>query len=389
MHTRSSDAVTADVLIAGGGAIGLAVAWRAAGRGLRVAVADPAPGAATSHVAAGMLAPVTEAHLSETPLLRLNLDSAGRYPEFVAELEAASGRSAAYDPCGTLVVAVDTGDLAAIEELHAVQVSLGLEAERLSGRAARRLEPMLAPAVRGGLLVPGDHQVDPRRLVAALLSACVGAGVALLPHRVAEVRLRDGAVDGAVLDSGGAVNAPQVVLAAGVWTTAIAGLPAGLLPPLRPVKGQLLRLRVPAPYSPLLRRVVRGVVRGAHVYLVPRADGELVIGATQEELGFDTTVTAGAVYELLRDARELVPAVTELPLVETLAGLRPCSPDNAPLLGPSEVPGLTLATGHHRNGILLTPVTADAIAAHLAGDAMPEVTAPFAATRFAALGTPT
>jgi glycine oxidase len=383
-----TDAIAADVLVAGGGVIGLAVAWRAAARGLRVAVADPAPGAASSHVAAGMLAPVTEAHLLEEPLLRLNLDSAARYPAFVAELEAAAGLSTAYDRCGTLVVAVDAGDLAAIEELHAVQTSLALEAVRLSGREARRLEPMLAPAVRGGLLVPGDHQVDPRRLVAALLAACARARVVLLPHRVAEVDVRDGSVVGAVLDSGARVDAPQVVLAAGAWTGGIGGLPPGVVPALRPVKGQLLRLRVPAPYAPLLRRVVRGIVRGGHVYLVPRADGELVVGATQEELGFDTTVTAGAVYELLRDARELVPAVTELPLVETLAGLRPCAPDNAPLLGPSALPGLTLATGHHRNGVLLAPVTADAIAAHLAGASMPPVTAPFAPARFAALGRP-
>jgi glycine oxidase len=385
MHTSAGDG-GADVLVAGGGVIGLAVAWRAAGRGLRVVLADPAPGAATSHVAAGMLAPVTEAAPFEEPLLRLNLESAARYPGFVADLEAAAGCSTAYEACGTLVVALDAGDLAAIDELHAVQASLGLSAERVSGREARRLEPMLAPAVRGGLLVPGDHQADPRRLVTALRRACDRAGVRVLAHRMAAVDVAAGRVIGAVLDSGARLDAARVVLAAGAWTPAIGGLPPGAVPALRPVKGQLLRLRVPPPYAPLLRRVVRGVVRGGHVYLVPRADGELVVGATQEEQGFDTTVTAGAVYELLRDARELVPAITELPLVETLAGLRPCSPDNAPLLGATTVDGLTLATGHHRNGVLLAPVTADAIAAHLAGEPMPAVALPFAPTRFAVAG---
>ncbi len=380
MHTR--DPAAPDVLVVGGGVIGLAIAWRAAARGLRVAVADPAAGTATSHVAAGMLAPVTEAQFREEALLRLNLASAARYPGFVAELEASTGLGTGYETCGTLVVAADSGDLGALAELHAVQAALGLATERVTGREARRLEPLLAPSVRGGLLVAGDHQVDPRRLVAALLAACAEAGVDLVPHRVAAVRVTHGRVLGAVLDSGETVATPQVVLAAGAWTNEIGGLPPGTVPALRPVKGQLLRLQVPPAYAPLLRRVVRGIVRGAHVYLVPRAGGELVVGATQEELGFDTTVTAGAVYELLRDARELVPTVTELPLVETLAGLRPCSPDGAPLLGPTELDGLTLATGHHRNGVLLAPVTADAIAAYLAGDGLPDVASAFTAARF-------
>jgi glycine oxidase len=176
-----------------------------------------------------------------------------------------------------------------------------------------------------------------------------------------------------------------VVLAAGCWSGSIEGLPPGVVPAVRPVKGQTVRLRIPAAYAPFLHRNVRGLVKGGHVYLVPREDGELVIGATVEEMGYDTQVTAGSVYELLRDARELVPAITELPLTETHAGLRPGTPDNAPLLGPTALPGLVLATGHYRNGVLLTPVTADAVAAYLADGALPDVAAPFTPDRFAPL----
>ncbi|MEV1082999.1 glycine oxidase ThiO [Streptomyces sp. NPDC050211] len=376
---------TADVLVIGGGIIGLVTAWRAAQRGFATAVVDPEPGGGAAQVAAGMLAAVTELHYGEQTLLGLNLASARRYPDFAAELTELTGHDLGYRQCGTLAVALDADDRAHLRELHALQRASGLDSEWLSGRECRRLEPMLAPGVRGGLRVDGDHQIDPRRLAGALVAVCERAGVVF--HRTWAERLsvvRERAA-GVVTRDGRAVGAGQVVLAAGSLSGRLAGVPEDVLPPVRPVKGQVVRLTVPERCAPFLSRTVRAVVRGSHVYLVPRANGELVIGATSEELGWDTTVTAGGVYELLRDAHELVPGLTELPLTETRAGLRPCSPDNAPLLGPTDLPGLLLATGHYRNGVLLTPVTGDAMAHALATGELPDEARPFTPKRFGAL----
>ena len=373
---------THDVLVIGGGIIGLVTAWRAAQRGFGTAVADPSPGGGAAQVAAGMLAAVTELHYGEQTLLGLNLASARRYPAFAAELEEASGQDIGFRTCGTLAVARDTDDRAHLRELHALQRASGLDSQWLTGRECRRLEPMLAPGVRGGLRVDGDHQCDPRRLAAALLRACERAGVTFHRLRAEQLSVTAGRATGAVLADGTRVSAGQTVLAAGSLSGRLAGVPEEALPPLRPVKGQVLRLRVPAPYAPFLSRTVRAVVRGGHIYLVPRENGELVLGATSEEQGWDTTVTAGGVYELLRDAHELVPGITELPLTESRAGLRPASPDNAPLLGPSALPGLHLATGHYRNGVLLTPVTGDAMAEALATGSLPEEARAFTPLRF-------
>ncbi|MEU0393003.1 glycine oxidase ThiO [Streptomyces sp. NPDC006208] len=371
-----------DVLVIGGGIIGLVTAWRAAQRGLRVTVADPQPGRGAAQVAAGMLAAVTELHYGEQTLLALNLESARRYPAFVAELEDAAGERVGYRACGTLAVALDSDDRAHLRELHALQRRSGLDSQWLTGRECRRLEPMLAPGVRGGLRVDGDHQVDPRRLAAALLKACERAGVELRRTWAERLVVVGDRAVGAMLADGSELGADQVVLAGGSMSGRLAGVPDDVLPPVRPVKGQVLRLTVPRAYAPFLSRTVRAVVRGSHVYLVPRENGELVVGATSEELGWDTTVTAGGVYELLRDAHELVPGITELPLTETLAGLRPGSPDNAPLLGPTALPGLLLATGHHRNGVLLTPVTGDALSAALTDGELPYEARPFTPRRF-------
>ncbi|GAA1251698.1 glycine oxidase ThiO [Kitasatospora nipponensis] len=389
--SRFKDGASADVLVIGGGVIGLATAWRAAQRGLSVRVVDPHPGGGAAQVAAGMLAPVTELQYGEEPLLRLGMASNARYASFAAELEEAAGRSTGYRATGTLAVALDSDDRAELGDLHAFHQRLGLDSSWLTGRECRRLEPMLAPGVRGGLHVADDHQVDGRRLTAALLVACERAGVALHREEAAELRVTGeagGAVraTGVVLTGGDLLTAGQLVLAAGCRSHLLPGLPAGVLPAIRPVKGQILRLRIPPAYAPFLARNLRAVVRGQHLYLVPRADGELVVGATSEEQGYDTTVTAGGVYELLRDAHELLPGITELPLVETGAGLRPGSPDNAPLLGPTALPGLVAATGHYRNGVLLTPVTADLLAEYLATGRVPELAAPFSPERFAPAG---
>ncbi|WP_405879225.1 glycine oxidase ThiO [Streptomyces sp. NBC_01136] len=379
---RTSDTRTSDVLVIGGGIIGLVTAWRAAQRGFTVTVVDPEPGCGAARVAAGMLAAVTELHYGEQTLLGLNLASARRYPDFAAELSEASGQDLGYRRCGTLAVALDADDRAHLRELHALQRRSGLDSQWLSGRECRRLEPMLAPGVRGGLRVDGDHQIDPRRLAKALVTACERAGVEF--HRTWAERLtvvRDRAAGVGTTD-GEQLTAGQVVLAAGSLSGKLAGVPDDVLPPVRPVKGQVLRLTVPKRYAPFLSRTVRAVVRGSQVYLVPRENGELVVGATSEELGWDTTVTAGGVYELLRDAHELVPGITELPLTETRAGLRPGSPDNAPLLGPTGLDGLLLATGHYRNGVLLTPVTGDAMAHVLTTGELPDEARPFTPQRF-------
>jgi glycine oxidase len=375
-----------DVVVAGGGVIGLGIAWRAASVGARVRVCDPVLGAApdgatdgkrASWAAAGMLAPVTEIHYGEAALLALNLESASRWPEFAAELEDVAGLPVFYRRTGTLLIARDLDDNAALEDLYRYQLAAGLQVERLGSRACRQLEPRLSPRVRGGVHVTGDHQVDNRALWRALRAACARAGVVLTGDAVAEVLVTEGRVGGVVLASGARVSAATTVLAAGSWSGSIGGLPPRLLPQVRPVKGQLLHLRGPAS-PPLLERVLRGL----DVYMVPRADGRLVVGATSEERGFDAVPTAGAVHDLLRDAVELLPDVAELAFSEVATGLRPASPDNAPLLGPAGLDGLVVATGHYRNGILLTPVTAGAIAELLATGRVPEMIAPFDPGRF-------
>jgi glycine oxidase len=381
-----ADSPARDVLVIGAGVVGLAIAWRAAQRGLRVTLADPTPGQGATHVAAGMLTPLAEAAFAERDLFRLGIESLRRYPGFAAELTELTGLPTGLLQTGTLQVAYDGDDLAVLEETRQLQESFGWPARRLTARECRQAEPMLDPAVRGGLLAEQDGSVDPRLLAAALLAAARRAGARLVREPAAEILTAGGAVTGARLADDSVVAAPLVVLAAGWQSAALAGLgPAGSLP-LRPVKGQILRLRPgprPAGMPPsLLGRTVRGLVRGSSVYLVPRADGELVVGATQEELGPDTTVTAGGVWELLRDARLLVPGITEFELAQAQAGLRPGTPDNAPVIGPGALPGLVLATGHFRGGVLLAPVTADMVADYLVSGRMPELAAPFAPARF-------
>jgi glycine oxidase len=352
------------VAVAGGGAIGLAVAWRAAQRGLRVTVLErDAPGSGASSVAAGMLAPVTEASPLERPLLELGLASAAAYPAFAAELRDASGIDPGYIECGSLLVARDTDEAEALERELEVRETLGLEVGRLRPSQARRREPALAPSIRLALEIPSDHAIDPRALTAALAEACRRRGVELRAGaEVGAIEVGSDRVVGARLANGELVPAGQVVVAAGAWSGAIGGIPDPARVAVRPVKGQILRLHDPA--GPGL---LNGVLRMGGGYIVPRGDGRYVLGATMEERGFDTTVTAGAAFELLREAVELVPGIGELVLDELSAGLRPTTADNLPVLGPGALGGLHWATGHYRNGILLTPVTAEIVAGALAG----------------------
>ena len=388
-----------DVAIVGGGIAGLAVAWRAQQRGLRTVVLERdrlARGA--THVAAGMLAPISEARVGERGLLALSRASLDRYPAFVAELADASGRDPGYRACGTLLVARDRDEAEALEREQAEREALGLPVERLLASEARRREPALAPTLRLALDIPGDHAIDPRALTAALAAAVEHAGGTLRERaEVVRIALSDDGerVIGVELSPGGTagkpapaiapsptaperIHADQVVIAAGAWAGGLGGLPAHARVPVRPVKGQILRLRDPAGPGLLTR-----VIRMQPGYLVPRGDGRYVLGATIEEQGFDTAATAGGIFELLRDAIELVPGVSELQIEEVAAGLRPGTPDNAPVLGPGALRGLHWAAGCFRHGILLAPVVADALAAALTGEELPAVATPFGADRFA------
>jgi glycine oxidase len=375
-----SSTTTSDVIVVGAGVIGVAAAWRFAQRGLSVTVVDPAPERGAWHTAAGMLAPITELHYAETPLLRLNLHALAGYPALCAELTDLTGLPTGFRECGTVSVAWDGADLTALRDLHAFGATLGIDATLLTGREVRELEPSLGAGLPGGLLARGDHQVDPRLLHAALLAAADQSGVQRQTGH-ARLDVDGGRAIGVQLEHGPTLSAASVVLAAGAWSGRVEGVPAEFAAPVRPVKGQTLRLRLAG--EPRLRHVVRGTVKGTPIYLVPRADGQLVVGASSEETGFDTSARAGAVYELLRDAQSLLPELAEAVLDEVCTGLRPGSPDNAPIIGPSGLPGLVHATGHFRNGILLAGATADGIAALIENGELPAELTPFAPTRFA------
>ncbi len=363
MPEAQSSAERYDAIVVGAGIVGLACAWRAAERGLDVLVIErERPGAGASNVAAGMLAPISETTWGEDRLLELGLASHRVWPRFAAELAAASGREVGYLELGTLHIALDGDEAADLRRRFELMRSQGVEAEWLTPSEARRLEPGLASGGRGAVHAPHEAAVDPRETIAALVPALEAAGG----------RIEIAEVDGAILDGGRLVGvrtkdgaehrAAAVVLAAGSWSAA-EWLPAEARPPVRPVKGQILTL-AGSPDHPVCARIVGG----ERCYSVPRADGRLIVGATVEELGFDTRVTAGGIHELLREAYRTLPEIAELELVEAIAGLRPATPDNVPLIGRGALDGLILATGHFRNGILLAPLTADRIVSILTGD---------------------
>lgn len=369
------------VVVIGGGIIGLTVAWRAAQQGHDTTVVDPAPGTGASWAAAGMLAPVTEAHPGEEPLLALNRHAARRWPAFAEELARAAGTEVELRTRGTVVAALDADDRGHLDDLADRLEAMGLAVEQLGGRQLRRCEPALAPGVRGGLYVAGDHAVDNRQVVTALLAAAPGAGVRVDRRRATGVAVTAGVV-GVDLADGARLACEVAVVAAGCWSGRLS-MPEAARPPVRPVRGEIVRLR-DDPAAPLLSRTVRGTAHGWPVYLVPRGHGEVVVGATADDRGYDATVTAGGVLDLLRAATDLVPGVRELALVETRTGLRPGTPDNAPLVGPTTVDGLVLATGHYRHGILQAPVTADAVAAWLSDGVVPAALCAADPRRFAA-----
>jgi len=351
-----------DAVVVGGGVIGLACAWRLAQGGARVAMVERGePGGGATRVAAGMLAPVGELSFGEPELLELTLAAARLYPEFVAEVEAVSGEKTGYEELGALHLALDRDEAAQLRRVHDLQRSLELEAEWLPPRKCRDLEPGLTPSFYGGVLAPGEAAVDPRALTLALLGALCAEGADVL--RGTEVV--DGIFEGerlvGVRTGSGELRAETVVLANGAWSGATPWLPEHARPPVRPVKGQVLELRRRDGEPP-----ARHILASERVYLVPRGDGRLIVGATVEEMGYDTAVTAGGVHELLREAYRLLPDVAEMELVDAIAGLRPGTPNNLPLVGPGAIDGLVLATGHFRNGILLAPLAAQTVADLLA-----------------------
>jgi glycine oxidase len=346
-----------DAVIVGGGVIGLTSAWRLAQAGATVAVLERAaqPPAGATRVAAGMLAPVGELTFGEPELLELTLVAAELYPGFVAELEQASGVATGYSVRGALHVALDRDEAEQLRRVHDLQRSMGLEAEWLPPRACRELEPGLTPSLSGGVVAPGEGSVDPRALSAALLAALEREGVEVRTGtEVSEALLEGERIVGVRSAAGEELRAAHVVLACGAWSGRAEWLPERARPPVRPVKGQVLELRWPGGGEAPIERIVAS----ERVYLVPRAGGRLVAGATVEERGFETAVTAGGIHELLREAYRLLPDVAEMELVEAMAGLRPGTPDNLPAVGPGELEGLILATGHFRNGILLAPLAA-------------------------------
>lgn len=327
-----------DAVVVGGGVIGLACALRVSQRGLRVRVLErDRPGAGASRAAAGVLAPDRE----RPEFTALARRSAELWPAFAAELG-----DVGYARCGSLALAFDGRDP-------------DVEGDPLTVEECRALEPGIGAAVTGGVLLPSDAQVDPRRLVDALAERLrdvvqTGADVVAVDER------------GATLRDGTRVEARRVVVAAGAWAASL-GLP------VEPVKGQTLRLRGPLP--------ARRIVRGEHTYVVPRENGETVVGATVERVGFDDRPTPEATTALRAAAARLLPAVAALELVEESAGLRPATPDDGPLLGDRD--GVLVAGGHYRNGVLLAPITAEFVAASLAGEEPPPETRAFDPGRFA------
>ncbi|WP_287931307.1 glycine oxidase ThiO [Arthrobacter sp.] len=372
--------ITTDVAVIGGGIVGLAIAWEAQRSGRNVTVIDPSPATGATFAAAGMLAPVSELHYQEEGLLELTLASAARWPEFVAPLVAAGHVETGFRTTPTLVLGADAADRAALADLRDVQRAHGLDVEQLTIREARSAEPLLGPHISCAYRIAQDHQVDPRGVATAIRVQLnvVAAGRGRLREEETSIRRtavgllhEDPAnsrstVTGVVLEDGREVRAREVVVANGLGAPLLQGLPEGLVLPVRPVYGDILRLRVPEHLQPLVTATVRGLVRGLPVYLVPRNDNTVVVGATSREDG-SAAVSAGGVHQLLRDAQVLVPAVAELELLETTARARPGTPDNAPLLGRvgdgagRDIPGLIVATGFFRHGVLLT-----AIAAHTA-----------------------
>jgi glycine oxidase len=366
------------VAIVGGGVIGLSIGWRLAAAGCAVDLFEKdQAGRGASWAAAGMLAAGVESEPGEEALLPLARASQALWPDFARELEAASGGEVGYRDEGTLVVALTRDDAERLRFTFDLQRRLGLEIEWLAGAEALRREPHLSPRVAAACFSPYDGQVDNRRVAMALAAAFRRAGGRLHEQSPVEaIDVAGGAATGVIV-AGERRAADIVVLAAGAWAQEVPGIPPAARPPVRPVQGQMLAVRMDAA-APLLRHVVWA----PKAYLVPRRDGRLIVGGTVEERGFDRSLTAGGVLALLDGAWRALPGIEELPIEEMWVGFRPGSRDDAPILGTCAVDRLILAVGHHRNGILLTPITADAVSRLILTGRTPEAIRPFGLARF-------
>lgn len=371
------------VAIIGAGVMGLGIGWRLARAGCIVDLFDSGEaGRGASWAAAGMLAAGLEAEPGEERLFQLNRASQVLWPGFARELEGASGIELGYRNEGTLMVAHTRDAVAELQHQLSFQQRLGVRLEWLEAREVKRREPYLTPSTLGAIWSPEDHQIDNRALVEALRLAFISAAGRLHERSaIRAIEIGDRRVHGLRLDDH-RVEADIVVLAAGAWSRNIEGLPDTVRLPVRPVKGQMLALRFD-PNTILLRHVLWA----PKVYLVPRRSGRLVIGGTVEERGFDPALTAGGVMSLLEAAWRALPAIEELPIEELWTGFRPGSRDDAPILGPCEIEGLVLATGHHRNGILLAPVTVDAMSRFILTGELDPMIGGFSLARFASART--
>lgn len=334
-------------------------------------------GSHASRVAAGMLAASAEVGFEEFDLYALCADSVRRWPQFAAELEADSGMKVDYRSNGTMIVARDRDAAESLRRAYEFQREHGFSVQWLTRDEALDREPFLSPRIPAAVHAPEDHAVDNRAVIRALVTAIRKNGGTV--REQAEVTTISGSESGVevTLADGIMMQGEQLVLAAGPWSRDIPGLPEDARPPVRPVKGQIIELRMQAPFN------LQHVVRGSRAYLVPRSDGRLIVGATSEEMGFNTELTAGGIWSVLDGAWEMVPGIHDLPVISMDVGLRPGSRDHQPIVGWSSVPGVFVATGHYRHGVLLSATTAQASAEALSGGVLPEVLAPFSPTRFA------
>lgn len=371
------------IIIVGAGVIGLSLGWELARSGRAVHIFERGhAGRGTSWLAAGMLAPDAEIQFEEKAVYRFGRESLRRWPAFARRLEEESGMDVDYRKEGTLLVADDRDSAEALRRRYEFQREEGLDVTWLTGAEAREIEPYLAPRLSAAVYAPSDHQVDNRLLVEALARAFERKGGRLHEETPVEAVAPAGGCPAVVTEAGERVEGSAVVMAAGVWTRSVSGLERARQAPIRPVKGQIVELRMELPFD------LRHVVRGPEAYLVPKTSGRLLVGATTEEMGFDTDVTAGGLYSLLEGAWEIVPGVYDLPVTDQWAGLRPASRDHAPVLGASSAPGVYFATGHYRHGILMAPVTAEELARLLLrGETSPWIE-PFSPVRFDARNEP-
>ena len=364
-------------VIIGGGIIGLGIGWQLAKAGCDVSIYDRnKAGRKASWAAAGMLSPLAEVNFDERNLLQIGLASYRTYPEWVEELELDSGMSVGFRTEGTLIIALDQDDARELQDLYELQTTLSLPVEWLTGAEARKIEPSLSPRTVAAISCDSDLQVDNRLMVKALIHAFQEQGGILCEdHPVEGIEIQGETAKG-IFVHGALVEADVVVLAAGCWSPLIPNLPDAVRPPVRPVKGQMLALKMDEP------PIIQKVIHAPDAYLVPKNDGRLLVGATSEEQGFDTQLTAGGMFELLRGAWEALPGIYDFPIVETWVGLRPGSRDNAPILGKTAIENLIMATGHYRKGILLAPTTAREITSLILTDRTSEIITPFQLLRF-------